>query len=63
MAAEAIKEKGYNLTLSGLGLTEPETVEHEPPEEILEVIADKQERIASLIAELRTLLENNNRGD
>lgn len=61
--AEAIKEKGCNLTLSGLGLIEPETVEHEPPEEILEVIATKQERVASLIGELRSLLGMDNQGN
>jgi type I restriction enzyme M protein len=62
VSAEVIREKGYNLTLSGLGLIAPETVEHEPPEEILEVIAEKQERIAQIISELRTILETNNRG-
>jgi type I restriction enzyme M protein len=57
---DVIKEKGYNLTLSGLGLIEPETAEHEPPEEILEVIAEKQQRVAQIVSELRGILESNN---
>lgn len=63
MPAEVIKDKGYNLTLSGLGLIKPKPMEHEPPEEILEVIAEKQGRIAVIIGELRAILESNNEGD
>ncbi len=55
--------KGEPLSLSGLGLIESETVEHEPPEHILEIIAKKQERIANLIGELRTLFDSKNQGE
>jgi len=53
---------GYSAP-SGLGLIEPETVEHEFPEQILAVIVEQQERVAALIGELRILLANNNKGD
>jgi type I restriction enzyme M protein len=33
--AKLIEEKNFNLTLSGLGLVEPEKVEHSQPEEML----------------------------
>ena len=56
--AQTIKDNGYNLTLSGLGLIEPETIEHQPPEEILERVAEHEERIMRLVAEMRALLEN-----
>ena len=44
------------MTLSGLGLIEPEKTEHDAPEEILERVAEKQERILELVEEMRTLL-------
>lgn len=55
--AQTIKDKGYNLTLSGLGLIEPETIEHQPPEEILERVAEHEKRIMQLVAEMRALLD------
>lgn len=59
-----MKETGIEYSApSGLGPIEPETVEHEPPEQILAVIAEKQERVAALFGELRILLANNNKGD
>ncbi len=58
--AQVIKDKGYNLTLAGLGLIEPETIEHQPPEEILERVAEHEARIAQLVTEMRALLENGN---
>ncbi|MEJ5328746.1 MAG: class I SAM-dependent DNA methyltransferase [Desulfobaccales bacterium] len=61
--AELIREKNYNMTLSGLGLVAPEKVEHPEPEEILESVALKEERILDLIQEMRELLrEGNNSG-
>lgn len=60
--ASLIQQKNYNLTLSGLGLVEPEKVEHEEPEEILESVAGKEEKISSLIIEMRKLLEGNGNG-
>ena len=58
-----IEEKNYNLTLSGLGLVEPEKVEHSEPEEILESVAIKEQRIFDLIREMRgLLLEGNGNG-
>lgn len=53
-----IKTKGYNLTLAGLGLIEAETVEHQPPEEILSRVAEHEARIAQLIGEMQALLGN-----
>jgi type I restriction enzyme M protein len=54
--AQAIRDKNYNMTLSGLGLIEPDKPEHEAPEEILERVAEKQERVLELIEEMRALL-------
>jgi len=57
--AQTIKDKGYNLTLAGLGLIEPETIEHQPPEEILERVAEHEARITQLIVEMQALLMTN----
>lgn len=54
--AQAIRDNNYNMTLSGLGLIEPDKTEHEAPEEILERVAEKQERVLELIEEMRALL-------
>jgi len=54
--AQAIRDRNYNMTLSGLGLIEPEKTEHDEPEEILERVAEKQERILELVEEMRNLL-------
>lgn len=56
VSAQTIKDKGLNFTLSGLGLIEPEKIEHQPPEEILERVAEHEERIAQLVMEMRALL-------
>lgn len=53
---QTIRDNNYNMTLSGLGLIEPDKTEHEAPEEILERVAGKQERVLELIEEMRTLL-------
>lgn len=58
--ARKIIDEGYNMTLSGLGLVEPETVEHPEPEEILASAAAKEERVLQLIHEMRELLEKGN---
>ena len=55
--AQKIIDNGYNMTLSALGLVEPETVEHPEPEYILVSVAAKEERILQIIAEMRGLLE------
>lgn len=54
--AQAIRDNNYNMTLSSLGLIEPDKTEHEAPEEILECVAEKQERVLELIEEMRALL-------
>jgi len=59
---QMIRDKGLNLTLTGLGLIEAEAIEHQPPEEILEHMALHETRIVRLIAEMQTLLENGNGG-
>ena len=58
--ASKIIEKNYNLTLSNLGLVEAETIDHDEPEEILDSVATKEEKIFDLIAEMRQLLQNGN---
>ena len=58
--AQRIIDSGYNMTLSGLGLIEAETVEHAEPEEILASVAAKEERILGLIAEMQELLAGGN---
>ena len=60
--AKQIEDNNFNLTLSGLGLIEPEKAEYSDPEEILESVMSKQENINSLISEMRQLLieENGN---
>jgi type I restriction enzyme M protein len=61
--ANLIADKNYNLTLSALGLVEPEKVVHEEPEEILESIGEKEEKIFDLIGEMKKmLLEGNSNG-
>ena len=58
--AEKIIKNNYNMTLSGLGLIEPEKIEYPEPEEILESVAAKEERILDLISEMKELLEEGN---
>lgn len=53
---QAIRDNNYNMTLSGLGLIEPDKTEHEAPEEILERVTEKQERVLELLEEMRLLL-------
>ena len=61
--ARLIEEKNFNMTLSELGLVEPEKVEHSQPEEILESVAVKEARIFDLIREMKELLiEGNGNG-
>ncbi|MEA1990870.1 MAG: hypothetical protein U9N58_01540 [Thermodesulfobacteriota bacterium] len=55
--AKKIIDNGYNITLSGLNLVKPETMEYPEPEEILASVAGKEERILELIQEMRQLLE------
>lgn len=57
---QKIIDNGYNMTLSGLGLVAPETVDHLEPEQILISVAAKEERILQLIQEMRELLERRN---
>ncbi|MBP7690018.1 MAG: SAM-dependent DNA methyltransferase [Thermoflexales bacterium] len=57
VSAETIKAKGTNLTLAGLGLVEQEAIEHQPPEEIMERVAEHEARVVELIAEMQALLE------
>lgn len=53
---QAIRDNNYNMTLSGLGLIAPDKTEHEAPEEILERVTEKQERVLELLEEMRLLL-------
>ncbi|MHB8165282.1 MAG: class I SAM-dependent DNA methyltransferase [Sulfuricella sp.] len=53
---QTIRDNNYNMTLSGLGLIEPDKTEHEAPEEILERVTEKQERVLELLEEMRLLL-------
>lgn len=54
--AQRIRDNNFDMTLSGLGLIEPDKTEHEAPEEILERVAEKQERVLELLEEMRLLL-------
>ena len=58
--ADLIRKKHFNMTLSGLGLVAPEKAEHPEPEEILESVALKEEKIFDLIREMRELLLEGN---
>lgn len=58
--AQKIIDINYNMTLSALGLIEPEKIEYPEPEEILESIATKEELIFEIIGDMRKLLENGN---
>lgn len=53
---QTMRDNNYNMTLSGLGLIEPDKTEHEAPEEILERVMEKQERVLELLEEMRSLL-------
>ena len=55
-----IEEKNYNMTLSGLGLIEPNKVEHAEPDEILEAAEIKAEKLLTLVKEMRELLIEGN---
>lgn len=54
--AQRIVENGYNLTLSSLGLVEPERSDHADPEDILADVAEKERRILEIVKELRELV-------
>lgn len=54
--AKLIEEKNFNMTLSGLGLVKPDKIEHLEPEEVLESVVAKEERIFDLIREMQELL-------
>jgi len=56
VSASLIAQKNYNLTLSALGLVEAEKVDHDEPEEILESVAAKEEKMFDLIGEMRQIL-------
>ena len=53
---QRIRDNNYNMTLSGLGLIEPDKTEHEAPEEILERATEKQERVLEFLEGMRLLL-------
>ncbi len=54
--ARKIAASGYNLTLSGLGLVRPETVEYPEPSEILRSVEEKELRILEIVREMREML-------
>lgn len=54
--AQKIIDNGYNLTLSSLGLVEPEKTDHAEPEDILASVAAKERRILEIVEELRELV-------
>ena len=58
--AKQIIDSGYNLTLSALGLVEPETVDHPEPDDILQSIAAKEEKVFAIVREMRELLAGGN---
>lgn len=54
--AKQIVENGYNLSLAGLGLVEPEKTDHAEPADILASVAEKERRILALVEEMRALV-------
>jgi len=60
VAAKKIIDNNYNMTPSGLGLIEPEIIEHEEPEALLASVAEKEQRIFELVDEMRSLLDEGN---
>ena len=58
--AQKIIDNDYNMTLSALGLVEPDKTEHPEPAEILASIEEKEERILRIVQEMRELLEGRN---
>jgi type I restriction enzyme M protein len=54
--SEKIIDNGYNMTLTALGLIEPEVIEYPDPQDILASVAAKEQRILKLITEMRELL-------
>lgn len=58
--AKQIIDSAYNMTPSALGLVEPDEIEHLEPEDILESIAAKEQRVFALIREMRELLAGEN---
>ena len=53
---EKIITNGYNLAPASLGLVETEKTDHAEPEEILEAVAVKEQKILDIVAEMRELL-------
>jgi hypothetical protein len=45
-----------NLTLTGLGLVEPEKTDHAEPEDILTSVVEKERRILEIVEEMRELV-------
>ena len=56
MSADKIIANGYNLTLASLDLIKPEETDHAEPEEILESVAEKEQKLLDIIAEMRALV-------
>jgi hypothetical protein len=57
--AQQIIDNGYNLTLTSLGLVEPDEADHAEPEDILASVAEKERRILKLVKEMRELVTAN----
>ena len=58
--AEKIIANGYSLALANLGLIEPEKTDHAEPEDILESVAGKEQKILDIIEEMRELVVEEN---
>ena len=56
--AKKIVEGGYDLTLTALGLVEPDATKHGDPIEILESVAEKEKRVFALAEEMRRLMSD-----
>lgn len=56
VSAEKVITNGYNLAPASLGLIETEKIDHAEPEEILESMAEKEQKILGIVAEMRELL-------
>jgi hypothetical protein len=54
--AEKIIANGYKMSLSDLGLVEPEKTDHAEPEEILSSVVEKEQKILDIIRDTRRLV-------
>lgn len=55
-----IRDNNYNMTLSSLGLIEPDEIEYPEPEELLESLDIKKQRLSTLLDTMKELVNGTN---